>query len=316
MSAPLVSVCILTCNHERYISNCIMSAVAQANDVSLEILVGDDCSEDGTSDIVRSLAQRFPDLIRHFRHQTRQVGKNYQFLIGLAQGEYIAHLDGDDFWLPGKLIRQIRVLESAPEIAACYTNALCVNHAEELLGFFNNRQPVVIDLNYLLRRGNFLNNSSVVYRAMYKSNFIERSPDYIDYAVHLFLARQGALVYLNIFGTGYRVASTASLILNHGEFVRELYWRAICEVPEAELAGYSKLPAEADFLRRVFFRSVRIRDFRLIKKWWRLVSSSREQKLRLFGMAIISVMAVGSRELLAFIFRAANKAFVRVIYWR
>lgn len=316
MSAPLVSVCILTCNHEQYISDCIMSAVAQANDVPLEILVGDDCSEDGTSDIVRSLAQRFPDLIRHFRHETRQVGKNYQFLIGLSRGEYIAHLDGDDFWLPGKLIRQIRVLKSVPEVSACYTNALCVNQVDELLGFFNNRQPLLIDLIYLLRRGNFLNNSSVVYRAKYKNYFIERSPDYIDYAVHLFLARQGSLAYLNIFGTGYRVASTASLILNHGEFVRELYWRAICEVPEAELVGSSKLLAEADFLRRVFFRSVRIRDFGLINKWWRLVSSNREQKLRLFVMALISVTVVGSRELLAFIFRTVNKSSVREFYWR
>jgi len=316
MSAPLVSVCILTCNHERYISDCIMSAVAQANDVALEILVGDDCSEDGTSDIVRSLAERFPDLIRHFRHETRQVGKNYQFLIGLAQGEYIAHLDGDDFWLPGKLIRQIRVLESAPEIAACYTNALCVNYANELLGFFNNTQPPVMDLSYLLRRGNFLNNSSAVYRAMYKKNFVERAPDYLDYAIHLFMACQGKLAYLNIFGTGYRVASTSSLILNHGEFVRDLYWRAIYEVPENEVVGNCKLWAEADFLRRVFFRSVRIRDFRLINKWWRLVSSNRELKLRLFVMALTSVMAVGSRELLAFIFRTLNKSSVRVIYWR
>ena len=84
MSVPLVSVCILTCNHVRYIGDCIMSAVSQSSDVSLEILVGDDCSDDGTSDIVHSLVQQFPGLIHHVRHQTRDAGKNYQFLIGLG----------------------------------------------------------------------------------------------------------------------------------------------------------------------------------------------------------------------------------------
>ncbi len=293
-----------------------MSAVSQVSDVPLEILVGDDCSDDGTSDIVVSLAHRFPDLIHHVRHQTRQAGKNYQFLVGLACGKYIAHLDGDDYWLPGKLIRQVKILEDSPEVAACYTNALCVNQAKELVGFFNNRQPQSIDLNYLLRRGNFLNNSTTVYRACYKNCFIERSPNYLDYAVHLVLAQHGKLAYLNFFGTGYRVSTGTSLIRNHGEFVRELYWHAICEVPENIVARNSKLWAEADFLRRVFFRSLRITDLGLIGRWWKIVSSHGRSRGRLLLMAAVVVLAVGSRELLELGLRLVNKSFVRVVYWR
>lgn len=316
MSVPLVSVCILTCNHVRYIGDCIMSAVSQSSDVSLEILVGDDCSDDGTSDIVHSLVQQFPGLIHHVRHQTRDAGKNYQFLIGLASGKYIAHLDGDDYWLPGKLIRQIKILEESPEVTACYTNALCVNEAEELVGFFNNRQPQSIDLDYLLRRGNFLNNSTAVYRAKYKHFFIDRPPTYLDYTIHLVLAQHGTLAYLNFYGTGYRVSTTTSLIRNHGEFVREMYWRAICEVPENMVATDSKLWAEADFIRRVFFLSLRIADLGLLGRWWLNVSSGSRSRGRLFLMSLAAVLAVGSRELLEFGLRRLYKSFVRIVYWR
>lgn len=293
-----------------------MSAVSQVSDVPLEILVGDDCSDDGTSDIVRSLVQRFPGLIRHIRHQTRQAGKNYQYLVGLASGKYIAHLDGDDYWLPGKLIRQVKILEEFPEVTACYTNAFCVNEAEELVGFFNNRQPKSIDLDYLLRRGNFLNNSTTVYRAKYKQFFIDRSPNYLDYTVHLVLAQHGKLAYLNIFGTGYRVSTSTSLIRNYGELVRELYWRAISEVPENLVESDSKLWAEADFLRRVFYRSLRIADLGLIGRWWVTVSSNSRSKGRLFLMSAIAVIVVGSRELLELALRRLNRSSVRIKYRR
>lgn len=316
MTSPCVSVCVLTYNHQQYISDCIMSVICQANDVSLEILVGDDCSDDETSDIVRALAEKFPGLIRHFRHKTRQVGKNYQFLIGQATGKYIAHLDGDDYWLPGKLVRQVGVMEEYGDVSASYTNALCVSESGELIGFFNNKQPERIDLNYLLKRGNFLNNSSVVYRAEYKKYFIERSPDYIDYAIHLSLACQGRLAYLNIFGTGYRVNSVTSLILNHGEFVRELYWKAIREVPAGMVGDNCKLSAEADFFRRVFFRSLRLRSMVLMRKWLGIVSSRKRNKMKLFAFTLGSILAVGSRELFTLVGSAVNKSTVRVFYWR
>jgi len=62
ISQPRVSVCVLTCNQRNYIQQCIESVLAQAPDTSLEILVGDDRSDDGTSEIVAALASRYPQL--------------------------------------------------------------------------------------------------------------------------------------------------------------------------------------------------------------------------------------------------------------
>ena len=316
MEHPLVSVCILTCNHARYISDCIMSAVSQANDVSLEILVGDDRSDDGTSDTVRKLAEKFPELIRHFRHENRNVGKNYQFLLGQAVGKYIAHLDGDDYWLPGKLARQIHVMEEINDVSACYTNALCVDDAGELIGLFNNKQPARIDLNYLLARGNFLNNTTAVYRAKFKKFFIERSPEYIDYEIHLYLARQGELAYLNVVGAGYRVRSGSSLILNQGEFVRDHYWHAICSVPDYHCSAGVKLMAQADFLRRVFFKALRLRSLAMLLKWWVLVSAKQNRKIKLLFSATALIVVTGSREIVEFLASTASKSTVRIFYRR
>ncbi len=113
MNLPRVSVCIATYNHERYIHDCIMSVVAQAHEIPIEILVGDDSSSDKTGEIVRRLADRLPDIVRYFRHAKKMGGVlNRQFLIGQTTGEYIAHLDGDDYWLPGKIAKQISLMMS------------------------------------------------------------------------------------------------------------------------------------------------------------------------------------------------------------
>ena len=78
MTTPRVSVCIVTYNHERYIHDCLMTVVAQAGDISLEILVGDDRSTDRTEEIVRALVAQFANVIRYFRHENQLgPGGNY-----------------------------------------------------------------------------------------------------------------------------------------------------------------------------------------------------------------------------------------------
>lgn len=206
MTTPRVSVCIVTYNHELYIHDCLMTVVAQAHNVPLEILVGDDQLTDKTEEVVRGLVSRFPELIRYFRHENRLgPGGNYQFLIGQARGEYIAHLDGDDYWLPGKLAAQVGILDNSPECVGAYTNAICVNEAGCFLGFFNGLVAERFDLKYLLQRGNFLNHSSLIYRAGFADSICGWAPDFIDYRIHILLAQHGQLAYLNAPYVVYRV---------------------------------------------------------------------------------------------------------------
>lgn len=318
MKLPRVSVCIATYNHERYIHDCIMSVVAQANDVPLEILIGDDRSSDQTEEIVHRLAARFPDVVRYFRHENRMGGEwNYQFLIGQAKGEYIAHLDGDDFWLPGKIAKQIKLMDDCPEVMASYTNALCINDGGVAIGVFNNRQPSEFEIDYLLRMGNFLNNSSMVYRRGFKAEICSWPPDFVDYRIHLKLASRGKIGFLNILGVAYRVNSSTSMVVNHGERVRELYWQAIKEASTGAVKFDCMLSASADFMRRICFRSMKVRSSDLLKKWWPIISTEHhEHRVMLVLLVTQSSVITAYRELVTRIAARLGGVQLRVIYWR
>ena len=319
MSLPRVSVCITTYNHERYIRDCIMSVVAQAQDVPLEILVGDDQSSDCTEEIVHTLAMRFPDIIRYFRHKNRLgAERNYKYLIDKAEGDYIANLDGDDYWLPGKLAKQVLLMDRMTEMSACYTNALCIDDRGEAIGIFNNPQPNELDIDYLLTRGNFLNNSSMLYRSRMKPVICDGPPKLVDYSIHIMLALQGKIGYLNTLGVVYRVNSSTSIIVHQGENIRELYWQAISEVSTKDkIPSNCRLSASADFLRRIFFKSVRLRSLNLVRKWWPIVSVANEHhKKKLVLLAMWSILVVGCREIMSHMAARLGGTRLRVIYWR
>ena len=111
--APKVSVCVITYNQARYIGECLQSLVEQRTDFPFEILVGDDCSTDGTSDIVENFVRRHPDLVRHMRQPVNTGGsRNNNELHAAARGTYVAHMDGDDIALPGKLQTQADALDA------------------------------------------------------------------------------------------------------------------------------------------------------------------------------------------------------------
>jgi glycosyltransferase involved in cell wall biosynthesis len=115
-SHPRVSVCIVTYNQREYIEQCLLSALTQQTSFPFEVIVGDDASTDDTPKIIERLAAEYPNL-RVIRHP-QNVGAvaNYLEVHKAARGDYVAHLDGDDYWLPGKLEAQAAVLDSRPDV--------------------------------------------------------------------------------------------------------------------------------------------------------------------------------------------------------
>ncbi len=317
MKNPRVSVCIVTYNHQRYIRDCVMTVLMQEGDVPLEILVGDDASNDETSLIVHDLVSRFPETIQYFRHETRLgPAGNYQFLIQQAKGEYIAHLDGDDYWFPGKLKAQVARMDQELECPAIYSNALCINDDGGLLGIFNNHQPDRFEFSDLLRRGNFLNHSSILYRARFRDEILSWAPDFIDYRIHLYLASKGAIGYLNVCGVVYRVASNTSMIVHRGDYVRDLYWKAIKNAPVELVEPKIVLIGLSDFLRRVFFRSIRVRSWALFAKWWSIVAQEYpNSKKRLALLMVSNILLTALYEIKGYIVARFGGIRLRVIYW-
>lgn len=117
----VVSVIVLTYNHEKYIRQALDGILMQKTSFRYEVLVGDDASTDGTSDIVREYAVRFPGVLQLYA-QERNVGvsRNAYELLTVARGVYLATCEGDDYWTDSsKLQIQFDFLESHPGCSAC-----------------------------------------------------------------------------------------------------------------------------------------------------------------------------------------------------
>ena len=116
MNETRISVVIPCYNAERYVAAAVRSVLAQRQ-AGLEIIVVDDGSSDGS---VRLLRESFPEIeVLEQRNQGVSAARNAG--IANARGEWIAFLDADDIWLPGKLDAQLRLLRSQPGARMAYT---------------------------------------------------------------------------------------------------------------------------------------------------------------------------------------------------
>jgi glycosyltransferase involved in cell wall biosynthesis len=113
VGTPLVSVCVPTRNHARYLGEAIASVLEQDVD-GLEVLVHDDASADDTTKLVEQLK----DPRVHYRRHPRPLGvaENRNTCLAAARGRYVAWLDADDSYLPESLARRLAVLEEHPEV--------------------------------------------------------------------------------------------------------------------------------------------------------------------------------------------------------
>lgn len=124
MTEPLVSVKMITYNHAPYIAQAIKGVIQQQTDFPFELVIGEDCSTDGTRDIVFDYQKRHPDVIRVVTSE-RNVGmKRNSYRTGRAcRGKYIAFCEGDDYWHhPLKLQKQVDYLEGHPECGLVYSD--------------------------------------------------------------------------------------------------------------------------------------------------------------------------------------------------
>lgn len=293
---PKVSVCVVTYNQAYCIADCLAGVLAQAVDVEIEILVGDDGSGDGTQEIVAGIARRFPGVVRLVEDGTRLGStRNYRRLVEMARGEFIAHLDGDDLWLPGKLRTQVEALERDPVLAASCTNAMLIDGAGELAGMFTDSPDGVLGVDDLLVNGNFLTHSSLLYRRRWRDRLLALHYPTIDFDFHLNLAASGGIHFDHRAWTGYRVNAAGSQVANDNSVVRERYWNALASALASGRSEQVRELALADFLRRVAFRALRLRQPVLFVSWWRkAVGLAPRGRVRL---AIATLAAVAGETL-------------------
>ena len=130
-----VSVCCFTYNHAPYLSKALDSVLSQKTNFRYEIIIGDDCSTDGSQDIINAYAIKFPDLIKTIYQPVNSRGKkNFSDVYKSAEGQYVIALETDDYWTdPNKLQIQVDYLDRHPACIAVAHNCVVVDEHDRQL---------------------------------------------------------------------------------------------------------------------------------------------------------------------------------------
>lgn len=119
-SKMLVSVCMITYNHEDYIKQSIEGVLLQKCNFSFELVIGEDCSTDNTRQICEEYSAKYPQINLLSSESNLGMMPNFVRTLGACSSKYIALCEGDDYWTdPKKLQKQVDFLETNPAYVLC-----------------------------------------------------------------------------------------------------------------------------------------------------------------------------------------------------
>lgn len=176
-----VSCHIITYNQKEYISNCIDSILMQKTNFSVEIIIGDDNSNDGTREILKDYAFKYPDLIKLNLREVRGSGipgkQNFLTTLELCTGKYIALCEGDDYWIdPLKLQKQVDFLEANLDFVMCTHVAEEKNEITNLSSVF----PKISENTVKYIEDYIIDNLTATCSLMFKAEYMKPIPEWFN----------------------------------------------------------------------------------------------------------------------------------------
>ena len=243
--SPLVTIQCLTYNHEKYIRKCLDGFVMQKTNFRFEAIVHDDASTDGTANIVREYADKYPDIIKPIFETENQYSKSdgslNRIMYEHTLGKYVALCEGDDYWTdPYKLQKQVDYMENHPGYAMCFTNVdvICDGISKKYLNIFSNIHEGEYTGEQILKEWT-IPTASVLYR-----RYAERVPQdprflYGDIVTFLWLSQKGKIWCINDKTAVYRRNPTG-VTTNKRSYNREIDHLAAIE----EHFGYKEIVRE------------------------------------------------------------------------
>lgn len=228
----LVSVCCITYNHAPYIRQCLDGFLMQKTSFKYEIIIHDDCSTDGTTEIVKEYAEKYPDLIIPIIQQTNQYQKGNKrilasFIYPHVRGKYIALCEGDDYWIDSlKLQKQVDIMEKDDTIGMVYTKAQKYIQANQQLGLIFGQEIQSFDDELV---DNKISTLSVCFRRylynQYQINMGNRMVNLSlgDYPIWLYIMTQSKISFINEVCCVYRVLSESASHSSNAEKMIKFY---------------------------------------------------------------------------------------------
>jgi glycosyltransferase involved in cell wall biosynthesis len=235
-TSPVVSVLMIAYNHERYISQAIRSILEQKTSFPFELVIGEDCSADGTREIVRAWQRDNPERIRVI-YSEKNVGANKNFARTYAscRGSYIAICEGDDAWGDStKLEKQVNLLQNNTEYVVSYHDALVIDDAECLIS--QSKLPNIHKRNHSSRQmkeGAFLLTLTMCFRKIF-SDFPEEFYRVLNadtFLISLLSSGGGGYYHHDIKPAKYRqhAGGVWSSLSDHEKLIKQtisLFWLA------------------------------------------------------------------------------------------
>lgn len=218
-----VSIYCLAYNHEKFISTAIESFLMQETSFRYMIYIHDDASTDGTPDIIRDYARKYPDKIVAILQKENQYSRNVKIdisvLAPLFRGKYVACCEGDDYWTdPGKLQQQFAYMENNPQCPLVVHESIRVSEKGEFVSNFSpfrfSDASCKMDVEAVLKHINDFHTSSLFFRNAYYAQNIEflKEIGSFDYVMKTMLATDmpGDVYVIPTQMSAYRVAVSGS----------------------------------------------------------------------------------------------------------
>jgi glycosyltransferase involved in cell wall biosynthesis len=204
---PKVSVLITTYNHEAFIGEALDGVLMQKTSFPIEIVINDDASTDNAPNIIRAYWAKYPEIIRpFFQPKNRGSTPNMADAYCRCTGEYVALLDGDDYWIdPYKLEKQVALMDAHPEYSLSFTKEGRVSPCYQMTPGTGTCSEFT--LKDLLHNDTMMGTSTVMCRRALLS---EIPAEYYhqwgtDFYLYVLFARQGPIGYIDDVTAIYRV---------------------------------------------------------------------------------------------------------------
>lgn len=206
----MVSVCMITYNHEKYIGQAIEGVLLQKCNFPIELVIGEDCSTDSTRKICEEY-QRNNNIIKLLPSENNLgVIPNFIRTLSSCKGKYIAFCEGDDYWIdPLKLQKQADYLEKNPRVSMLTSHYVIYDQERDV---FITPPKIKYELNFdtLIKKRNKIATATVCFRNEFAIQYIDEIKPLEkgwlagDFSLWLFLSQKGQVKILKDITTVYR----------------------------------------------------------------------------------------------------------------
>ncbi len=285
-NTPVVSVCMITYNHEAYIKQAIEGVMIQKANFPIQLVIGDDCSTDKTRSICEEYQSKYPSIIVLLQNRNN-LGMRDNFIRTMrsCKGKYIAYCEGDDYWTDvNKLQLQFDFLESKKEY-------ICVHHDDNIINERSYSYEVydkkIVDADTVdIINFHFISTLSIFFRNVLTDEHFKLLSNCgcLDLGIEWILSLHGRFYYMNKKMGVYRINEGSITASNHKilklRFNNIKFYKVYNE--------YTQGLFESHIREKFYF------EIQLIKKYWNPISFLLRAKKTLWLLSFIFLYYPGS----------------------